>query len=568
MVEMTGAKAVVEALKQLGVEVMFGYPGGAIMPVYDELYDSGIKHILARHEQHAAHMADGYARASGRPGICIATSGPGSTNLITGIATAYMDSSPVVAITGQVPTHMMGTGAFQETDMVGLCTPITKWAVQARRPSDAPKLLKAAYKVSITGRPGPVLVDLPKDAQMGAEEMDLEEAVPKGLKPVPQPSPELLKKAAEMIAEAERPVIIAGGGVKWARATDQLMRLAEILPAPVATTFMGKGSFPETHPLSLRCIGMHGNPAAHEVVQKADLLIVVGARFSDRTTSKMEEFGESAKIIHIDIDASEIGKNKEVDLAIVASADQALKGILTCLERMARKGEKTAWMRRVTEIREKWEEVVGENSPVGRSTVSGYFKALRESTPSNTIVTTEVGQNQMWAEVFWRTIEPYTFISSGGLGTMGFGFPAAIGAKVARPEAPVIDIAGDGSFMMNENNLAVVSSENIPVIVVIFDNRMLGMVAQWQRLFYERRYMGVQLSQVPDFVKLAESYDVEGVRAESPEELRRAVLRALRNNQPMVIDVPISPEEDVYPFVPPGKSLSDVIIPGKRGSRE
>ena len=566
MVEMIGAKALVETLKQLKVEVMFGYPGGAIMPVYDELYDSGIRHILVRHEQHAAHMADGYARVSGRPGICIATSGPGSTNLITGIATAYMDSSPVVALTGQVPTYLMGTMAFQETDMVGLCTPITKWAVQARRPSEIPKLLKAAYRISMTGRPGPVLLDLPKDAQVEAEEIDLsEEYMPRGVKPVPPPDPEILKKAAEMIAEAEKPVIIAGGGVKWAKATEMLMRLAELLPAPVATTFMGKGSFPETHPLSLQCVGMHGNPAAHEVIQKADLLIVVGARFSDRTTSKMEEFGESARIIHIDIDASEVGKNKDVDLAVVGSADQALKGIVHFLEKIAKSGEKTAWMKRVEEIREKWDELVGEESSIGRSPVSQYFKSLREATPSNTIVSTEVGQNQMWAEVFWRTIEPYTFISSGGLGTMGFGFPAAIGAKVAKPDAPVIDIAGDGSFMMNENNLAVVSSENIPVIVVIFDNRMLGMVAQWQRLFYDRRYMGVQLPPVPDFVKLAESYDVEGVRAESPEELRKAVVRAMRNNIPIVIDVPISPEEDVYPFVPPGRSLSDVIIKGRSG---
>ncbi len=566
MTEITGAKAVVKTLEKLKVKVMFGLPGGAIMPVYDELYDSNIRHILVMHEQHAAHMADGYARASGRPGVCIATSGPGSTNLITGIATAYMDSSPIIALTGQVPTTLMGAGAFQETDMVGLSTHITKWAVQAKRPSDVPRLITAAYKVSITGRPGPVVVDLPKDVQINAEEMDVDvDWVPRGLKPVPEPRPDDLRKAAEMIAEAERPVIIAGGGVKWARASHLLMRLAEMLPAPVATTFMGKGSFPETHPLSLHCVGMHGNPAAHDVIQKADLLIVIGARFSDRTTSKMDEFGQKAKILHIDIDASEIGKNKEVDHAVVASADKALEGIIGYLEKIARNdGRKTQWIRRVEEIREKWEEIVGDDSPVGQSTVGRIFKAMRESTPPNTIITTEVGQNQMWAEVFWRTIEPYTFISSGGLGTMGFGFPAAIGAKVAKPEAPVMDIAGDGSFLMNENNLAVVSSENIPVIVVILDNRRLGMVAQWQRMFFNRRYVAVEIPPVPDFVKLAESYGVEGVRAETPEEVGRAITHALRNNIPMVIQVPISPEENVYPFVPPGKSYREVILPGGR----
>lgn len=351
--------------------------------------------------------------------------------------------------------------------------------------------------------------------------------------------------------------------MKWANAGELLLRLAEMLPAPVATTFMGKSAFPETHPLSLQCIGMHGNPAAHEAIQNADLLLVIGARFSDRTTCKMDEFGQDATIIHIDIDASEIGKNKEVDLSLVASADQALKEIIRAMERIAERGEKTAWIRRVEEIKEKWEEVVGEDSPIGRSEIAALFRALREATPSNTIVSTEVGQNQMWAEVFWRTVEPNTFITSGGLGTMGFGLPAAIGAKVARPDAPVIDIAGDGSFMMNENNLAVMASEQIPVIVVIFDNRMLGMVAQWQRLFYNRRYVGVQLSESPDFVKLAEAYGVEGVRVETPEELRRAVVRGIREDIPMVIDIPIHPEADVLPFVPPGRSYSEVIVSTK-----
>lgn len=563
MIEVSGAKALVESLKKLNVNVIFGIPGGAIMPVYDELKDSGIRHILTRHEQHAAHMADGYARAIKKPGICMATSGPGSTNLITGIANAYMDSSPVIAFTGQVATSVMGMGAFQETDMIGLTTPITKWSYQIRSVSEIPNVVNTAFKIAVSGRPGPVVIDFPRDIQLASGQVDLDKnsILTKVVNP-PPPDPLIVKKIVQEILQSERPVILAGGGVKWARAEKLLLRLAETLLIPVATTFMGKGVIPENHPLSLRCVGMHGNPIAHEAIMNSDLILIIGARLSDRTTCKVDEFGQQAKIIHIDVDSSEIGKNKEVYIGLVASADEAIRTILKALPEILVKEKKNAWMEKINEIKSKWDEIVGENGVIGRSEIASLFKVLRRAAPPNTIVTTEVGQNQMWSSLFWTILEPDTFISSGGLGTMGFGFPAAIGAKVARPDCPVMDIAGDGSFLMNENNLAVVATEDIPVTVVILDNRMLGMVAQWQRIFYNRRYMAVQFTNTPDFVKLAEAYNVEGVRAETLEEVEKAVSYSLRNNIPMVVDVPVNPEADVLPFVPPGKSFKEIILPG------
>jgi acetolactate synthase-1/2/3 large subunit len=563
MIETSGAKVLVETLRKIKVEVIFGIPGGAIMPVYDELRDSGIRHILTRHEQHAAHMADGYARAIKKPGVCMATSGPGSTNLITGIASAYMDSSPIVAFTGQVATPVMGRGAFQETDIVGLTTPITKWSYQVRSVSEISNAVMTAFKVAITGRPGPVVIDLPRDVQVGSGQANLEKnsMLVKIVSP-PPPDPLTVKRIVQELLQSERPVILAGGGIKWARAEKLLIRLAETLLIPVATTLMGKGVMPETHPLSLRCIGMHGNPVAHEVIMNSDLILIIGARLSDRTTCKVDEFGQQAKIIHVDVDPSEIGKNREVYLGLIASADEAIKAILEALPKVLAKDDKNAWIDKISQIKGKWEEVIGEKGVIGSSEIALLFKALRRAAPPNTIVTTEVGQNQMWSSLFWTILEPDTFITSGGLGTMGFGFPAAIGAKVARPECPVMDIAGDGSFLMNENNLAVVATESIPVMVVILDNRMLGMVAQWQRIFYNRRYMAVQLAETPDFVKLAEAYGVEGVRAETPEEVERAVSNAIRNNTPLIVDVIINPEADVLPFVPPGRSYKDIIIPG------
>jgi acetolactate synthase-1/2/3 large subunit len=554
LVVMSGARALMEALKREGVKVVFGIPGGANLPIYDELLNHDIRHILARHEQCAAHMADGYARASGRAGVCFATSGPGATNLVTGIANAYMDSSPVIAVTGQVSRPFIGRDAFQETDAIGITAPITKHNIQPSKASEIPLAVRTAFYVATTGRPGPVLIDIPKDVQTEVEDMEFPEKVRiRGYTPCPPIDPQSVHRAVTIIANSRRPVILAGGGVKYSNASQGLLELSETLMAPVATSFMGKGAFPEDHPLSIGIVGMHGNPVANKLVQEADLLIGVGFRFSDRTTGKADEFCSDAKLIHIDIDEAEIGKNKRVDAAIVGDAGEALSMMLKQIREMGFQASED-WGRRLEEVKgqlQSQEEEGGLKPPA-------VIKEVRKLLPRNAIVTTEVGQNQMWASLHFKAYMPRTFISSGGLGTMGFGFPAAIGAKVAVPDVPVVDIAGDGSFAMTENSLATSVAENIPVIVVILNNRMLGMVAQWQRLFYGRRYSAVKLDK-PDFVKLAEAYGAQGLRPQSLEEFREAFKKALKGDVTTVIDVPIDPEEDVMPMIPPGGGLKDMI---------
>lgn len=562
--EMTGAEAVVESLRRENVKVIFGIIGGAILPVYDALLNSDIRHILSRHEQCAAHAADGYARASGKPGVCMATSGPGATNLVTGIANAYMDSSPVIALTGQVNTnggntsYMIGKDAFQEADIIGITTPITKFNYQVRNPAEIPRIMKMAFYIATTGRPGPVLIDLPKDIQTSSAEMDFPESIKiRGYRVVTDPHPLQVKKAAELLINAKRPVILAGGGVTISGAHQELLALAELLMAPVATTYMGKGCFPENHPLSLGHIGMHGNPVANKLILEADVLLAVGTRFADRSTGRLDKFCVDAKKIHIDIDPAEIGKNVEVDVPIVADAKKALKAIYELLLDKIRRKEDSAWMRRVKEVKSQLSLNVVDDGSLRPPII---LKSLRKLLPEDAIVTTEVGQNQMWAALHFPVIKPRTYITSGGLGTMGFGFPAALGAKVARPDKIVVDIAGDGSFIMTEQELACSVEEDIPVIVIIFNNSMLGMVAQWQRLFYNRRYIAVNLGKVPDFVKLAEAYGAQGVRVGSLNEFEKAVKDAMRSDVTTVIDVPISPEEDVIPIVPPGKSLDEMIL--------
>ncbi|RLG95337.1 biosynthetic-type acetolactate synthase large subunit [Candidatus Bathyarchaeota archaeon] len=557
MAEMTGAKALVEALKRQKVEVIFGIPGGAIMPVYDVLYDTEeIRHVLMRHEQCAAHAADGYARASGRVGVCMATSGPGATNLVTGIANAYMDSSPVVAFTGQVPRAYIGKDAFQETDIIGITTPITKYNFQASRPSDIPWMVRAAFYIASTGRPGPVLIDLPKDVQTGAEDMEFDDDVEiRGYKPNYEPHPLQIERAADLLANAEKPVIIAGGGVISAAASRELIMLAELLQAPVATTLMGKGCIPEDHPLSLGLLGMHGTVASNLTVPEADVLLAVGMRFSDRTTGNVEKFCPDAKIIHIDIDTAEIGKNIEPHIPIVADAKRALKSLYDRLIKKLKRRERSKWMSRIAELKKQHEEM---SEKPGLSPPR-LMKELRKILPTDAIITTEVGQNQMWAALYLKAYKPRTFISSGGLGTMGFGFPASLGAKVACPDVPVVDIAGDGSFLMTEQDLASSVKEKIPVIVIILDNRYLGMVAQWQRLFYDRRYSATHLGETPDFIKLAEAFGAQGTYVGSISEFRRAVKEAMRSDVTTVIDVPIHPEENVFPMVPPGEEITKMI---------
>jgi acetolactate synthase-1/2/3 large subunit len=563
--KMNGANALLESLERQGVKHIFGILGGAILPVYDALcHHPKIRHILARHEQGAAHAADGYARASGKPGVCFATSGPGATNLVTGIANAYMDSSPVIALTGQVPSggvnssYIIGRDAFQEADIIGITTPITKYNVQLRTAAEIPAVVNEAFYIATTGRPGPVLVDFPKNVQVETANVDFNTKIDiRGYRPPGNPHPLQIRKAVELLGEAERPVILAGGGVISGDAADELLTVAEILLSPVATTFMGKGAFPEIHPLSIGNIGMHGNPLANKLLLEADVLLAVGTRLSDRATGNLDTFCPEAKKIHIDIDTAEIGKNVQVDIPIVADAKKALSAIYERLIQQVKKRTDSPWMQRVREAR-------ALLNPPGK-TENGELKpklllqTLRKLLPDDAIVTTEVGQNQMWSALYFKALKPRTFISSGGLGTMGFGFPASIGAKTACPDRPVVDIAGDGSFIMTEQELASSVIENIPVTVIVLNNGVLGMVAQWQRMFYKKRYMAVKLGTYPDFVKLAEAYGAQGFRAQSIPEFQKAVKAALNSKVTTVIDVPIGFEEDVVPMVPPGCGLGEQV---------
>jgi acetolactate synthase-1/2/3 large subunit len=559
MSNMSGSKALLEGLWNEGARVVFGLPGGAIMPVYDAFLDSELRHILARHEQSAAHMADGYARASGKPGICMATSGPGATNLVTGIATAFADSSPVIAITGQVATPTIGKDAFQECDTVGIVTPITKYAFQLMQSQEIPAIVKKAFKIASTGRPGPVLIDLPRDVQINVANMSFPKKVDiRGYNPHITPHPVQTKKAADLLMNSNKPMIWSGGGIIISNATPQLREIAELLMAPVVTSLIGKGGFPENHPLSLGPIGMHGRPEANKAICEADCILAVGVRFSDRSTGRFDEFAKDAHIIHIDIDPAELGKNKKVELPIVADVGIALKSLIASLKRKIVKRDKTLWSKRLQEIKSQIRE--GDFGSSNELYQPKIVQKMRELLPSNGILTTEVGKNQMWGELYYQAIEPRTWITSTGLGTMGFGFPAAIGAKVAKPEVPVVDLAGDGSFRMTENSLSTCIEEDIPVTVVILNNSTLGMVEQWQRLFYNGRYSGVKLGNTPDFVKLVEAYGAQGLRAQSIKEFEKAFKEAINSEVTTVIDCPVAPEEDVFPFVAPGRGLNEVIF--------
>ena len=548
------ADAIVKALEKEGVEVAFGIPGGAIMEVYDALYDSSITHILARHEQGAVHMADGYARATGKVGIAFATSGPGATNTVTGIATAYMDSSPIIVFTGQVPRAMIGNDAFQEADITGITMPITKHNYPVTDEKEVLRIIKEAFHIASTGRPGPVLIDLPKDVTQADIEFDYPDKVDIiGYKPKIQGHPRQIKRAVELIMKSERPIILAGGGVRISDAHQEVLELAEKIPAFVVTTLMGKGAIPEEHPLCLGFIGMHGTKYGNYAVMDADLIIAVGCRFSDRTVGKFDEFAPNAKIIHIDIDPAEIGKNVRVDVPIVGDAKHVLREIIKLIDFKARK----EWFEHVSELRRKY--------PLKYEFREGVIKPqfviekIYEIFP-DAIVTTEVGQNQMWAAQYFKVKYPRQFITSGGLGTMGFGFPAAIGAKVAFPDKVVIDIAGDGSFLMNIQELATAVDYGINVIVCILNNAYLGMVRQWQELFYDKRYSATRL-RYPEmsFEKIAKGFGAHGITVEKPSEVEDALKEASEVDRPVVIDFHVEVEENVFPFVPPGRSLREVI---------
>jgi len=559
MVEMIGAKALIQALEKEGVDIVFGLPGGANLPIYDALVEAKFRHILVRHEQSAAHMADGYARIKRKAGVCFATSGPGATNLITGIATAYADSSPMIAVTGQVPTAMIGKDAFQETDIIGVANPCTKYAFQPRSPIEVPETVKKAFYIAESGRPGPVLIDIPKDVQQGSADMCFPEFIKvRGYSPVIDADLSQLGRAVEILYNAERPIIMAGGGVILSGAFSELQALAEILMAPVVTTFKGKGSFPENHPLAMGPIGMHGHAEANKMILEADCILAVGARFSDRSVGRYDEFGRGMNIIHMDVDPAEIGKNKSVDVAVVGDVKSSLRTLVKMLSKVSvRRDENTPWLKRRKELIDHYAETIKDYAR--DLTSRKALKKLREILPANSIVTTEVGQCQMWASLHFDVISPGTFFSSTGLGTMGFGFPASIGAKAAKSDVHVVDIAGDASFNMTENSLAVSVLDQLPVIVFLMNNYMLGMVAQWQRTFYNRRYMGVHQHSCPDYAKIAQAYGAQGIKAQSLSELELAVRAALKSEIATVIDITIDPEEDVYPFVVPGTGLKDMI---------
>lgn len=557
---MIGSEALVRALEAEGVDFVFGLPGGANLPIYDALVDASLRHILVRHEQSAAHMADGYARIKRKAGVCFATSGPGATNLITGIATAYADSSPMIAVTGQVPLAMIGKDAFQETDIIGVANPCTKYAFQPRAAVEIPESVKKAFYIAESGRPGPVLIDIPKDVQQAREDIQFPDLIKvRGYNPIIDADLSQLERAVETMIKAERPIIMAGGGVILSGAFSELQAMAELLMAPVVTTFKGKGSFPENHPLAMGPIGMHGHPEANKIIIEADCIIAVGARFSDRSVGRFDEFGKGMTIIHLDVDPAEIGKNKAVDIAVIGDVKASLRTAVKMLakHKVTQKTKDDPWLKRRKELIEYYADTIKDYPR--ELTAKKALKKLRELLPSDAIVTTEVGQCQMWASLHFDVISPGTFFSSTGLGTMGFGFPASIGAKAAKSQSTVVDIAGDGSFNMTENSLAVSVLEKLPVIVFLMNNYMLGMVAQWQRTFYNRRYMGVHQNSCPDYVRLAEAYGAQGIRAESMNDLEGAIRKALKSDVATVIDIAIDPEEDVYPFVAPGTGLKDMI---------
>jgi len=553
--KMKGTKILLEGMKREGVEVMFGISGGAVIDIFDALYDEPeIKFYITRHEQAAAHAADGYARATGKVGVCMATSGPGATNLVTGIATAYMDSIPIVAITGQVYSHLIGNDAFQEADVTGITRPITKHNYLIKSVTEMAVTVKEAFHVARTGRPGPVVIDIAKDAQQRETEFDYpEDANIRGYKPTYEGHPKQIARAAKMINTSRKPVIYAGGGVILSNASEELKELAIKGQIPVTTTLLGLGGFPETHDLSLGMLGMHGTGYANHAVMESDLLIAVGARFDDRVTGKLETFAPDAKIIHIDIDPSAISKNVVVDIPIVGDA----KRVLAELNGLVEKADTESWLKRIDEWKRKYPLSYNQNGDVIKPQY--VVEQIYEATKGDAIIVTEVGQNQMWAAQFYKYTKPRTLLSSGGLGTMGYGFPAAIGAQVGCPDKIVFDIAGDGSIQMNIQELTTVVSNKLPVKVAILNNQYLGMVRQWQDLFYKGRLSGVNLETNPDFVKVAEAFGATGLRATRPEEVRPTIEQAINTPGPVFMDFTVDRNENVFPMVPSGKAINEMI---------
>ena len=560
---MFGAEAVVASLEAEGVDTVFGYPGGQAIKIYDALYDSvQINHILARHEQGAVHMADGYARSTGKPGVVIVTSGPGATNTVTGIATAYMDSVPLVIITGQVQRAVIGTDSFQESDIVGITMPVVKHSFLLQSTDELTKTFREAFHIAVTGRPGPVLIDIPSDLAGAEMVFEYPDAVNlPSYKPTYRGNAKQVRAACRLIEAAERPLLYVGGGVGISDASAELEQLIDLMQIPAVTTLMGKGALRASHPLNLGAVGMHGAKYSNIAMTECDLLIAAGARFSDRVTGRLSDFAPHAKVIHIDIDPAEIGKIREAQVPIVGD----LKGVIAALvEQLCKDGAQArtgGWTAEIAEWRERFPFYHpnvgdGENEVIPELVLKELSHQLD---PMKSVVTTEVGQHQMWAHQFIDREAPRSFLSSGGLGTMGFGFPAAIGAAVGNPDKKVVCVAGDGSFQMNSQEMATAAINGVPVKVLIMDNRCLGMVHQWQKLFYNERYSSTLLDANPDFVKLADAYSWEAERVEDPAQVEDAIARMLASDKPYLLDVMISREQNVYPMVAPGSGLNNVM---------
>ena len=575
--QMDGGRALIRALEEEGVEVMFGLPGGAILPVYDPIIDSSIRHVLVRHEQGAGHMAEGYAQATGRPGVAMVTSGPAATNIVTPLCNAYLDSTPLVVVTGQVPLPAIGTDAFQECDTTGITMAVTKHNFLVTEAQDIPRTVKEAFHIATTGRPGPVLVDIPKDIVdpknprsamewTGDVEMDLP-----GYHPRTGVDQSAIEAAADLIRTAERPILYVGGGVLKARAAEALRELVELSGIHVVTTLMARGAFPDGHDLCLGMPGMHGNFTAVTAMQEADLLVALGARFDDRVTGRIDGFAPGAQIVHVDIDAAELGKVRRPDVAIQGDCRVAIEALVAAL---AAGGvgnvDRTAWRSRISGWQERFPLTYEPSAPGDRLKPQYVIEQLRDATPEDTIVTSGVGQHQMWASQYWNFEHPYTWINSGGLGTMGFSIPAAIGAKVGCPDRMVWAVDGDGCFQMTAQELVTSTVENIPIKVALLNNSYLGMVRQWQDMFYEERLSEVHLSQdVPDYKAWAESMGCVGMRVDNPEEVPAAIAKANEiDDRSVVIDFRVATDEKVYPMVPSGAANSDIVVPPSQEDQE
>jgi acetolactate synthase-1/2/3 large subunit len=579
--QLNGGQALIKSLEMEGVEVMFGLPGGAILPVYDPIIDSPIRHILVRHEQGAGHMAEGFAHATGRPGVCMVTSGPAATNIVTPLCDAYMDSVPMVCITGQVPFAAIGTDAFQECDTVGITRSVTKHNELITQAQDIPLMVRQAFHLATTGRPGPVLIDVPKDIvdpnnPRSAMEWywpsddEVAASLP-GYRPTTKGHPKMIRQAAELILQARRPVIYAGGGILKARAAEALRALAELCEIHVVTTLMARGAFPDDHPLCLGMPGMHGNYTAVTSMQQSDLLIALGSRFDDRVTGKVDGFAPDAKVIHVDVDPAELGKVRRPDVPIVGDCRLVIEELVAAVRGLVEGGlafpDRSAWKQTISGWQETYPLTYQQSEPGEALKPQFVLERLRDNTPDDAVVAAGVGQHQMWTSQYWRFNHPYTWVNSGGLGTMGFAVPAAIGAKVGRPDRTVWAVDGDGCFQMTAQELVTATAERIPIKVAILNNAYLGMVRQWQEMFYDERYSEVYLSpDLPDYKLWAEAMGCAGMRVESPEEVDAAIQKANEiDDRPVVIDFRTDSREKVYPMVPAGKSNDDIIVDPSQG---